>query len=291
MSQGEKFRKALQSERPLQIVGVVNPYVALMAEKAGFKALYLSGAGVANYAHALPDLGVTTLNDVLAEVQKITDATDLPLLVDIDTGWGNALSIRRTISSMIKAGAAAVHIEDQESNKKCGHLEGKTLVPSKEMCGRIRFAVQAKTDPDFVIMARTDAAAIEGVDGAVERAKTYVDAGADMIFAEALTSLEDFRRFKEAVDAPLLANLTEFGKTPLFSLEEMDSVGVDMVLYPLSCARAMHFSAEKMLKEIRSRGSQKGLLEEMQERKTLYHYLDYQKKEEEVHYGSDKNTI
>jgi methylisocitrate lyase len=274
-SPGAAFRAALAAEKPLQIAGAVNAYSALLARRAGFKAIYLSGAGVANASFGLPDLGMTGLEDVLADVRRITGAVDLPLLVDIDTGWGHAFNIARAVREMARAGAAAVHIEDQVSAKRCGHRPGKELVPSGEMCDRIRAAMDAKPYPEFVIMARTDAAANEGVAGAVSRAKEYVAAGADMIFAEALGSLEQYKAFAEAVGVPVLANSTEFGKTPLFTVAELRGAGVAMVLYPLSAFRAMSAAALEVYETIRRDGSQKAAVGLMQTREELYDVLGY----------------
>jgi methylisocitrate lyase len=281
-SAGARFRVALEAEKPLQVVGTINAYSALLAERSGFKALYLSGAGVANASFGLPDLGVTTLNDVTEDARRITAATQIPLLVDIDTGWGAAFSVARTIKEMIRAGVAAVHIEDQVQAKRCGHRPGKALVSSAEMVDRIKAAVDAKTDPDFVIMARTDAYANEGKQAAVDRACAYVEAGADMIFAEALHELEEYRSFIEAVKVPVLANITEFGKTPLFTVEELEKVGVRLVLYPLSAFRAMSATALKVYSTIREQGSQKEVVPLMQTRAELYEVLGYHAYEEKL---------
>ncbi len=269
------FRQALQQEQPLQIMGAINAYAAIMAEKVGYRALYLSGAGVANASYGLPDLGMTSLDNVLEDVRRITSATSLPLLVDADTGWGGAFNIARTISQMIKAGAAGVHLEDQVQAKRCGHRPGKALVSKEEMGDRIKAAVDARTDNDFVIMARTDAAANEGVAAAIERANYYVTCGADMIFAEALTVLNEYQQFTQAVQVPVLANITEFGKTPLFTLEELREVGVQMVLYPLSAFRAMNQAALKVYQAIRKEGTQKNVTDLMQTRVELYEFLNY----------------
>jgi methylisocitrate lyase len=274
-SAGERFRRALEQERPLQIVGVINAYTAILAEKCGFRALYLSGAGVANASYGLPDLGMTSLSDVLQDVRRITAASHLPLLVDADTGWGEALGIQRTTREMIRAGAAAIHLEDQVAAKRCGHRPGKELVATAEMCDRIKAAVDAKTDPAFVVMARTDAASVEGVAAAVQRARAYREAGADMIFAEALTSLEEYKTFCQAVDAPVLANMTEFGSTPLFTVSELASSGVGLALYPLSAFRAMSAAALEVFGAIRKEGTQKGVIGKMQTRADLYEFLDY----------------
>ncbi|HAT2066446.1 TPA: methylisocitrate lyase [Legionella pneumophila] len=274
-SQGKKLREALMKEKPLQVVGTINAYTALQAKRAGFHAIYLSGAGVANASYGLPDLGITTLNDVLEDVRRIMSAVDLPLLVDIDTGWGGAFSIARTIKEMIKAGVAAVHIEDQVQAKRCGHRPGKALVEKEEMIDRIKAAVDAKTDPDFVIMARTDALANEGLNKALERISAYIEAGADMIFFEGVRKLEEYQALTEQCNVPVLANITEFGVTPLFTLEELKEVGVSLALYPLSAFRAMSAAAEKVYDTIRKNGSQKDILAEMQTREELYQVLNY----------------
>ncbi|WP_027220323.1 methylisocitrate lyase [Legionella pneumophila] len=274
-SQGKKLREALMKEKPLQVVGTINAYAALQAKRAGFHAIYLSGAGVANASYGLPDLGITTLNDVLEDVRRIMSAVDLPLLVDIDTGWGGAFSIARTIKEMIKAGAAAVHIEDQVQAKRCGHRPGKALVEKEEMIDRIKAAVDAKTDPDFVIMARTDALANEGLNKALERIGAYIEAGADMIFFEGVRKLEEYQALTEQCNVPVLANITEFGVTPLFTLEELKGVGVSLALYPLSAFRAMSAAAEKVYDTIRKNGSQNDILAEMQTREELYQVLNY----------------
>lgn len=279
---GARYRELVRSEAPLQTIGVINAYVALMAEQSGVKAIYLSGAGVANSSYALPDLGVTTLDNVLEDARRITGAVELPLLVDIDTGFGAALMIARTIREMERAGVAAVHMEDQVAAKRCGHRPGKETVTKGEMVDRIRSAVDARTDPDFVIMARTDAVATEGLDPAIERAIAYRDAGADMIFAEAVTELEDYRKFKDAVEIPILANITEFGKTPLFTKEELGSVGVDIVLYPLSANRAMNKGALTVMQSILNKGTQSEVLDLMQTRKELYDFLGYEEIERKL---------
>lgn len=282
LSQGQKFRAALALEKPLQIVGVLNAYVALMATHVGFKSLYLSGAGVANSAYGLPDLGVTTLNDVLHEARRIVEATTTPLLVDIDTGWGSTLMIARTIREMERSGVAAVHMEDQAFVKRCGHRKGKKLVSPDEMVERIKAAVDARTDPEFVIMARTDGLGVEGLNKTIERALMYVAAGADMLFLEAATSLEDYAALKQAVQAPLLANITEFGQSPLWSTQELANCGVDMALYPLSANRAMNLAALRIFEGIRQEGTQKHLLELMQTREELYGFLNYEYYEDKV---------
>ncbi len=276
-SPGARLRAALKAERPLQVVGTINAYCALLAERAGFRAVYLSGAGVANASHGVPDIGITTLGDVCEEIRRITRATALPLLVDADTGWGGGAMIRRTVREMIRAGAAGCHIEDQVEAKRCGHLPGKQLVSIARMCGRIRSAVMGRTDPGFVIMARTDSHAIEGLGRAIERARAYAAAGADMIFAEALTSLGEYRAFTEALGrVPVLANLTEFGKTPLFTVDELASAGVALALYPLGAFRAMSRAAETVYAAIRRDGTQKSVVGAMQTRAQLYDILGYE---------------
>lgn len=280
-SPGARFRAAIKEEFPLQIVGAVNAYAALLAERAGFRALYLSGAGVANVSYGLPDLGLTTLDNVLTDARRILERVQLPLLVDIDTGWGGELMIERTIALMEQAGVAGVHIEDQKFEKRCGHRPGKQLVSAELMCRRIEAAVKAKKDPSFVVMARCDAFAEEGMPGLISRCKYYREAGADMIFAEALTSVDLYRELKGVVSLPLLANLTEFGRTPQASLEAWREAGVDMVLYPLSAARAMHQAADRVYREIRTKGTQEGCLPIMQTRDELYEVLDYHKFERE----------
>jgi methylisocitrate lyase len=282
MPAGSNFRKAIEQEVPLQVVGVVNAYCALLAGRAGFRALYLSGAGVANASFGLPDLGITTLNDVCEDVRRISGVTSLPLLVDADTGWGSAFNIARTIRDLSRAGAAGCHIEDQELAKRCGHRPNKAIVPSGEMVDRIKAAVDARSEDAFVVMARTDAVASEGLQAGIDRACAYVAAGADMIFAEALHTLEDYRRFTKNVSAPVLANITEFGKTPLFSVEELREVGVRLVLYPLSAFRAMSAAAMRVYAIIRSEGTQRALIEQMQMRTELYDVLNYHAFEEKL---------
>jgi len=274
-SAGARFRAALQLEKPLQIAGVIHAYAAIMAGQCGFRALYLSGAGVANASYGLPDLGLTSLQDVLLDVRRVTAATNLPLLVDADTGWGSALGLQRTVREMIRAGAAAIHLEDQVAAKRCGHRPGKELVGVGEMCDRLKAAIDAKTDPQFVIMARTDAAAVEGLAAAIARARAYREAGADMIFAEALTGLEEYRTFCQAVQAPVLANLTEFGRTPLLTVDELASAGVSLALYPLSAFRAMNAAALEVYRAIRQDGTQRATVGKMQTRAELYQFLDY----------------
>jgi len=281
ISPGAKLRAALQEERPLQVVGVINAYCAMLAERAGYRALYLSGAGVANASFGLPDLGLTSLNDVCEDVRRITQASDLPLLVDADTGWGGAFMIERTIRELSRAGAAGCHLEDQVQAKRCGHRPGKELVSSAEMCDRLKAAVDAKSD-DFVIMARTDAHASEGQAAAIERAQAYAAAGADMIFAEALTTLDEYRDFIAALgDVPVLANITEFGRTPLFTIEELRSAGVRLALYPLSAFRAMNQAAEAVYGAIRE-GSQQRVVDRMQTRAELYEVLNYHAYEQKL---------
>ena len=275
MSAGGRFLEALAAESPLQIPGTINAYSALMAEKSGYKAIYLSGGGVANASYGLPDLGMTSLNDVLVDVSRITSATDLPLLVDIDTGWGGAFNIARTIREMIKAGAAAIHIEDQIAEKRCGHRPNKAIVPVNEMCDRIKSAVDAKTDDDFVVMARTDALAVDGFNAVVDRVGAFVEAGADSIFAEAMTELSFYEQIVKQVSVPVLANITEFGQTPLYTLDELREAGVSMALYPLSAFRAMSLAALDVYETLRKEGTQKSVLNKMQTREELYGFLDY----------------
>ena len=278
----QTFWDALKKEQPLQVVGTINAYAALLAKKAGFRAIYLSGAGVANHSFGLPDLAMTTLNDVCEDIRRITFSCDLPLLVDADTGWGNAFMIGRTVREMSRAGAAGCHIEDQVSAKRCGHRPGKMLVSSEEMTDRIKAAVDARTNQSFVIMARTDAHAAEGQLAAIDRAQAYVDAGADMIFAEALTTLDEYKQFTSAIDVPVLANLTEFGLTPLFTVNELARAGIDIALYPLSASRAMSYAAEKVYKEIKNQGTQKHITDSMQARSELYETLKYHEYEEKL---------
>lgn len=275
MSAGKKFRKALAEEKPLQIVGTINAYHALLASHAGFKAIYLSGGGVAAGSLGLPDLGISTLDDVLIDVNRITNITDTPLLVDIDTGFGGAFNIARTIKSMIKAGAAAVHIEDQIQAKRCGHRPNKAIVSKEEMVDRIKAAVDAKTDDAFVIMARTDALASEGLEASIDRAKAYIEAGADMIFPEAMTDITMYQRFSKEVNVPLLANITEFGQTPMFTRDELKAQSVDMILYPLSAFRAMNKAALNVYETVKKEGTQQNVLSLMQTRAELYDHLGY----------------
>lgn len=282
ISPGARFRRALAEESPLQIVGAVNAYTAMLAEHTGFRAVYVSGAGVANASLGLPDLGITTLHDVATDVARICSATSVPVLVDIDTGWGHAFSIARTIEELSRAGAAAVHIEDQVGAKRCGHRPNKALVPIGEMVDRVAAALDAKPDPDFVVMARTDAVGVEGLDAAIARAVSYREAGADAIFAEAVGSLDDYRRFVEAVEIPVLANLTEFGLTPSFTLDELGEAGVAMALYPLSAFRAQSRAALDVFSAIRNDGTQSSVIDRMQPRSELYERLDYHSYEERL---------
>ncbi len=272
---GALFRAAIEQERPLQCVGAINAYHARLAEASGFRALYISGGGVAAGSCGIPDLGITTLEDVLTDLRRITDASRLPVLVDIDTGWGGAFNIARTIRSMNKFGAAAVHLEDQVQQKRCGHRPNKSIVSQAEMVDRIKAAVDAKLDDDFVVMARTDALAVEGMQSAIDRACACVEAGADMIFPEAMTELDQYRKFVAAVKVPVLANITEFGSTPLFSVDELASAGVSIALYPLSAFRAANAAALNVYRKLRSEGTQQGVVDTMQSRAELYDYLGY----------------
>ncbi len=281
-SAGARLRAAIEVEQPLQVVGTINAYCALLAERAGFRALYLSGAGVANASFGLPDLGITTLNDVAADVRRITDASKLPLLVDADTGWGAAFMIGRTVRELTSAGAAGCHIEDQVQAKRCGHRPGKALVSTEEMVDRIKAAVDGRSDDDFVIMARTDALASEGLNAAIERIGRYVEAGADMIFPEALTTLEEYKRFAQASVVPILANITEFGKTPLLTVEQLHKAGVRLALYPLSAFRAMSAAALDVYQTLRRDGTQQASLERMQTRDELYEVLGYDEYEQKL---------
>ena len=282
MTAGNKFRQAIKDNIPLMIVGAINAYSAILAEKQNHKAIYLSGGGVAAASHGIPDLGITTMEDVLVDAKRITSASKLPLLVDIDTGWGGAFNIARTIKEMTKAGVAAVHMEDQVSQKRCGHRPNKSLVSCEEMVDRIKAAVDAKEDDSFFIMARTDAFASEGMQAAIDRSSKYLEAGADGIFLEAVTDLEDYKKFNSQVDALLLANITEFGKTPLFTNEELASVGVDMSLYPLSAFRAMSLAAEKVYESLLKEGTQRNVLDIMQTREELYERLNYHEFEQKL---------
>ncbi|MEC7126721.1 MAG: methylisocitrate lyase [Pseudomonadota bacterium] len=281
-SAGKRFRLALEANHPLQIVGTINAYCAMQAEKAGHQAIYLSGGGVANASYGLPDLGITSLNDVIADVERITNASQLPLLVDIDTGWGGAFNIARTITAMEKAGAAAVHIEDQVSQKRCGHRPNKSIVSQAEMVDRIKAAADAKQDDDFVIMARTDALAVEGIDAAIERAIACAESGADAIFPEAILEIEQYQQFANALNVPILANITEFGKTPLFNCETLDKAGVAMALYPLSAFRAMSKAAEEVYQAIATNGDQLSVVPGMQTREQLYDVLGYHAYEQKL---------
>ncbi len=281
-SPGGLLREAVKAERPLQIVGAINAFTARMAQATGFKALYVSGGGVAANSLGVPDLGISTMEDVLTDIRRITEVTTLPLLVDADTGWGGAFNIARTVRSFIKGGAAGLHIEDQVQSKRCGHRPGKEIVPQEEMVDRVKAAVDARSDAGFVIMARTDALAVEGIDAAIERAIACVEAGADMIFPEAMTELSMYRKFKDAVKVPILANITEFGHTPLYSTAELGSVGVDIVLYCCSAYRAMNAAALNTYQAIRRDGTQKNVLDTMQTRADLYKYLDYHAYEDKL---------
>jgi len=290
-SAGARLRAAVRHEKPLQVVGAVNAYSALLAQQAGFHALYLSGAGVANSSFGLPDLGITTLENVAEDARRITAACPLPLLVDADTGFGSAFNIARTVKELTRAGAAGMHIEDQVQAKRCGHRPGKAIVSKQEMVDRVKAAVDARTDPQFVIMARTDALAVEGIDSAIERAIACREAGADMIFPEAMIELNQYRRFSDAVKAPVLANITEFGKTPLFNVEELRDAGVALVLYPLSAFRAMSAAALKVYGAIRTDGTQRNVVDLMQTREDLYgvlHYHDYERKLDALFGREDK---
>ena len=283
ISAGARFRQALAEEQPLQIMGTINAYTAMMAEQVGYRAIYLSGGGVANASYGLPDLGMTTMNDVLEDVRRISAASEVPLLVDIDTGWGGAFNIARTVKEMIRAGAGAVHLEDQVAQKRCGHRPNKEIVPQQEMVDRIKAAADARTDDDFFIIARTDSFQKEGLEPAVERARACVEAGADGIFAEAVHTLEDYKAFSEGLgDAPLLANITEFGATPLFTREELSDAGVGMILYPLSAFRAMNQAALRVYQTIREEGTQKNVVDTMQTRMELYDFLGYHDYEQKL---------
>jgi methylisocitrate lyase len=281
-SAGARFRAALAAESPLQIVGAITAYAGLMAKRVGYKALYLSGGGVAANSLGMPDLGISTMEDVLTDARRIVDATQLPLLVDIDTGWGGAFNIARTIRSFERVGVAAVHMEDQVGQKRCGHRPGKEVVPKEEMVDRVKAAVDAKSDRDFVLMARTDAAAVEGIDSAIERAAAYVEAGADMIFPEAMRTLEDYRKFKAAVKVPILANLTEFGSTPFFTVDELRSANVDIALYCCGAYRAMNRAALGFYETVRRDGTQKAFVPQMQTREELYDFLGYHAYEDKL---------
>lgn len=291
-SAGARFRAALAAESPLQVVGAITAYAGLMARRVGYKALYLSGGGVAANSLGMPDLGISTMEDVLTDASRIVEAAQLPLLVDIDTGWGGAFNIARTIRSLERVGVAAVHMEDQVGQKRCGHRPGKEVVPMDEMVDRVKAAVDAKTDRDFVIMARTDAAAAEGIDAAIERAVAYVEAGADMIFPEAMKTLDDYRKFKHAVKVPILANLTEFGATPFFTVDELRSANVDIALYCCGAYRAMNKAALNFYETVRSKGTQKSVIPAMQTREELYDFLgyhNYERKLDELFAGGRKD--
>jgi methylisocitrate lyase len=281
-SPGARFRGALTVEQPLQVMGAITAYAGLMAKRVGYKALYLSGGGVAANSLGVPDLGISTMEDVLTDARRIVDATGLPLLVDIDTGWGGAFNIARTIRSFERVGVAAVHMEDQVGQKRCGHRPGKEVVPKDEMVDRVKAAVDARTDPGFVIMARTDAAAVEGIDSAIERACAYVEAGADMIFPEAMRTLDDYRKFKAAVKVPILANLTEFGSTPFFTTDELREAGVDIALYCCGAYRAMNKAALNFYETVRREGTQKNIIGTLQTREELYDFLGYHAYEDKL---------
>jgi methylisocitrate lyase len=291
-SPGARLRAAVKEESPLQVVGAITAYAGRMAEAVGYKALYISGGGVAANSLGIPDLGISTMDDVLIDIRRLSDATTLPILVDADTGWGGAFNIARTVKQFIKAGAAGLHIEDQVQSKRCGHRPGKEIVSQQEMVDRVKAAVDAKTDDQFVIMARTDALAVEGIDKAIERAVACVEAGADMIFPEAMTELSMYRKFKDAVKVPILANITEFGHTPLFTRDELASVGVDIILYCCGAYRAMNAAALKVYEAIRRDGTQKNVVEIMQTRADLYKYLNYHSYEEKLDqlFASEKSA-
>jgi len=284
MSAGKKFRQALTEETPLQIVSTINAYQALQATKVGYKSIYLSGGGIANASYGLPDLGMTMIEDVCIDIRRITSICDTPLIVDADTGWGHAFNVARTVKEFIRSGAAGLHIEDQVAAKRCGHRPNKELVSTEEMCDRLRAAVDAKQelDPDFYIIARTDAHASEGQDAAISRAKAYVEAGADAIFAEAIHTLKEYKEFTDVIKVPVLANITEFGATPMFTTEELGSVGISMVLYPLSAFRAMNKAALNVYQDLREKGTQEGTLETMQTRMELYDMLGYHEYEQKM---------
>lgn len=281
-SAGKRFREALAAEKPLQIMGTVNAYAAMMATQVGYKAIYLSGAGVANYSYGLPDLGITSLEDVLIDARRITSVVDTPLLVDIDTGWGGAFNIGRTVKEMIRAGVAAVHIEDQVAQKRCGHRPNKEIVTKQEMVDRVKAAVDAKTDSDFVIMARTDSLQAEGLQGVIDRACAFVEAGADAIFAEAMTDITMYKKVCDAVKVPVLANITEFGDTPYYTREQLGEQDIAMVLYPLSGTRAMQNAALAVFEAVRKEGTQVNVLDLMQKRVDLYKFLDYHSYEDKL---------
>jgi methylisocitrate lyase len=290
-SAGAAFRQAVKDEAPLQVMGAITAYAGLMAKRTGYKALYLSGGGVAANSLGMPDLGISTMEDVLIDARRIVDATGMPLLVDIDTGWGGAFNIARTIKNFTRAGVAAVHMEDQVGQKRCGHRPGKEVVSLQEMVDRVKAAVDAKTDSSFVLMARTDAAAVEGLDSAIERAVAYVEAGADMIFPEAMSSLDDYRKFKAAVKVPILANLTEFGSTPFYTTDELRGAGVDIALYCCGAYRAMNKAALNFYETVRREGTQKNIIDTLQTRAELYDFLDYHSYEDKLDalFSSSKN--
>jgi methylisocitrate lyase len=281
-SPGARFRAAVAQERPLQVMGAITAYAARMAQRTGFKAVYLSGGGVAANSLGVPDLGISSMEDVLIDARRIVDATGMPLLVDIDTGWGGAFNIARTIRSFVQAGVAAVHMEDQVGQKRCGHRPGKEVVSKAEMVDRVKAAVDARIEPGFVIMARTDAAAVEGIDAAIDRACAYVEAGADMIFPEAMKTLDDYRRFKAAVKVPILANLTEFGSTPFFTTDELREADVDIALYCCGAYRAMNKAALNFYETVRREGTQKNIIDTLQTREELYDFLDYHAYEDKL---------
>lgn len=278
----KSFELLIQNEKPLQIAGTINAYSAILAKSVGFKALYLSGAGCANASYGLPDLGMTSLENVCEDVRRITGAVEIPLLVDMDTGWGNELNVAHSVAALIKAGAKAAHIEDQVFSKRCGHRDGKKIVEASEMVARIQAAVSASKGKDFYVIARTDAMQSEGLKGAIERSQKYVEAGADAIFAEAFYTLEDYQKLSEEIKAPILANITEFGKTPLFTVAELKNAGVSMVLYPLSAFRAMNQAALNVYQTIRKEGTQASVIDQMQDRKTLYEFLNYEAFEQQA---------
>lgn len=282
LSPGAKFRLALAESKPLQIVGTINAYTAMMAEQVGHRAIYISGGACANMSYGIPDLGMTSLTDVIEDARRITAAVETPLMVDIDTGWGGAFNIARTIREMERAGVAAVHIEDQVAQKRCGHRPNKEIVSTEEMVDRIKAAVDARTDKDFFIMARTDSYAIEGLDGALHRVEAYIEAGADGIFAEAMNSLDQYEIFKEKSSVPLLANMTEFGQSPIFAKKDLAAAGVDMVLYPFTATRAMNKAAENVYRVLLQEGDQNSVLDTMQTRKELYSYLNYNDYEDKL---------
>ncbi|MFK7769976.1 MAG: methylisocitrate lyase [Mariniblastus sp.] len=282
LTAGSRFRKAMAEEKPLQIPGTINAFCALLAERSGYRSIYLSGAGVANASFGMPDLGMTSMSDVVADIERITAVSNLPLLVDADTGWGHSLCIARTVKAFIKAGAGAMHIEDQQAAKRCGHRPNKSIVETGEMVDRIHACVDARTDESFVIMARTDALASEGLDSSIERCQKYIDAGADVIFAEAITDPDEYRKFTSSLSVPVLANMTEFGMSPLMTVDELKNVGVELVLYPLSAFRAMSAIADTVYQSIRKDGTQSGAVDTMQSRDELYSVLNYHSYEQQI---------